>query len=92
MILLLNQIFCGLNGSCGRFRSGVYMSFGVDAGRYSLSGDKAANHRLQVNAKTVEQSCGSLGSGFGDVFDQLCGVAVAVHCDLVDVLKRFAIA
>lgn len=56
MILLLNQIFCGLNGSCGRFRSGVYMRFGVDAGRYSLSGDKAADHRLQVNAKTVEQS------------------------------------
>lgn len=88
MILLLNQIFCGLNGSCGCFRSGVYMRFGVDAGRYSLSGDKAADHRLQVNAKTVEQSCGSLGSGFGDVFDQLCGVAIAVHCDLVDVLKR----
>lgn len=64
------------------------MRFGVDARRYSLSGDKAADHRLQVNAKTVEQSCGSLGSGFGDVLDQLCGVAVAVHCDLVDVLKR----
>ena len=92
MILLLNQIFCGLNGSCGRFRSGVYMRFGVDAGRYSLSGDKAADHRLQVNAKAVEQSCGSLGSGFGDVFDSFAVLPSPYIVILSTFSSGFAIA